>query len=140
MLGFIILSFSVLNPVSVFASQSSVSQPVPVVKKRRGRPPGSKNKPKEVDELSRLSSSVLPSSIPCAHIKCFSGSISILWNGKTTDLKMSCGGNSAEETVKGRAMKPQTVDNVDMFFLCILQNLTYLRNFTFAEKCRKAKV
>ena len=30
MFGFIILSFSVLNPVSVFASQSSVSQPVPV--------------------------------------------------------------------------------------------------------------
>ena len=64
MLGFIILSFSVLNPVSVFASQSSVSQPVPVVKRRRGRPPGSKNKPKELDEVSRPSSSVLPSSIP----------------------------------------------------------------------------
>ena len=41
---FISLSFSVLNPVSVFASQSS--EPAPVEKRGPGRPPGSKNKPK----------------------------------------------------------------------------------------------
>ena len=51
-----------LNPVSVFASQSS--EPAPVEKRGPGRPPGSKNKPKEVDAMSRPSSSILPSSIP----------------------------------------------------------------------------
>ena len=62
MFVFISLSFSVLNPVSVFASQSS--DPALVQKRGRGRPPGSKNKPKEVDAMSRPSSSILPSSIP----------------------------------------------------------------------------
>ena len=44
-----------------------------------------------------------------AHIKCFSASISMLLNGKTTDWKMSCGGNSAEETKRGREMKQRIV-------------------------------
>ena len=44
-----------------------------------------------------------------ARMLLLSASIITLWNGKTTDLKMSCGGNSAEETVRGRAMKPRIV-------------------------------
>ena len=70
MFVFISLSFSVLNPVSVFASQSSEPAPVekrgpgrppdlpssiPPVKKAQGRKKGSKNKPKEVPSSSHPS-------------------------------------------------------------------------------------
>ena len=61
---------------------------------------------------------------------------------KTTGWKMSCGGNSAEETKRERelrAMKPQKVNNVECCFV-LLMYFTKLQNLSFAEKCRKVRV